>query len=105
MKKKDILDGVFIGLGLAILSFLLCVIISTTAQAQERIKDRNGVVKYNLTTRNDGSVVVKDNSGRIVRIIREQNNGSTTYSDASGVVVAKEWNDDTKTVDSLDFRK
>lgn len=103
----------FAGRAAAVLSLLaaaalLCSAVSPTATAQERVKDRNGVVKYTVWERNDGSVVVKDNNGRIVRIIRQQNNGSTTYSDASGVVVEKEWPDsqrDTEQADTLSYRR
>lgn len=103
----------FAGKAAAVLSLFaaavaLCSAVAPTATAQERIKDRNGVVKYTVWERNDGSVVVKDNNGRIVRIIRQQNNGSTTYSDASGVVVEKEWPDeqrDAEQTDTLSYRR
>lgn len=103
----------FAGRAAAVLSLLavaalLCSAVASTATAQERVKDRNGVVKYTVWERNDGSVVVKDNNGRIVRIIRQQNNGSTTYSDASGVVVEKEWPDsqrDAEQADTLSYRR
>ena len=105
---RDFADRVATVLSLFAAAVALCSAAAPTATAQERIKDRNGVVRYTLWERNDGSVVVKDNNGRIVRIIRQQNNGSTTYSDAGGVVVEKEWpteQRDAEQTDTLSYRR